>query len=61
VGGVSRKDTTRKLKLNSGDVVILAGKDRLAHHGIDKVVPGISDLLSEGGRFNLTLRRVTKL
>ena len=60
VGGVSRKDATRKLELNSGDVVILAGTDRLAHHGIDRVLPGTSNLLAEGGRFNLTLRRVTK-
>jgi alkylated DNA repair protein (DNA oxidative demethylase) len=44
----------------SGDVVILGGDDRLAYHGIDRILPGTSDLLFEGGRFNLTLRRVTK-
>jgi len=60
VGGRSRKDPTRAFELKSGDVVVLGGKDRLAFHGVDRVLPGTSDLISEGGRFNLTLRRVTK-
>jgi len=60
VGGKSRKDPTRALELKSGDVVVLGGEDRLAYHGIDHVLPGTSDLLAEGGRLNLTLRRVTK-
>lgn len=60
VGGLTRKDQTRKFELKSGDVVVLGGEDRLAYHGIDRILPGTSDLLPEGGRFNLTLRRVTK-
>jgi alkylated DNA repair protein (DNA oxidative demethylase) len=60
VGGTSRKDPTEKYELKSGDVVVLGGADRLAYHGIDRILPGTSDLLPEGGRFNLTLRRVTK-
>jgi alkylated DNA repair protein (DNA oxidative demethylase) len=60
VGGKSRKDATQTIELKSGDVVVLGGEDRLAHHGIDRIFPGTSDLLAEGGRFNLTLRRVTK-
>jgi alkylated DNA repair protein (DNA oxidative demethylase) len=60
VGGLARKDPTRAFELKSGDVVVLAGKDRLAFHGIDRILPGTSSLLSEGGRINLTLRRVTK-
>ncbi len=59
VGGISRKDPTQKFELKSGDVVVLGGTDRLAYHGIDRILPGTSDLLAEGGRFNLTLRRVT--
>lgn len=59
-GGRSRRDPTRKFELKSGDVVVLGGEDRLAFHGIDRVLAGTSDLLSEGGRLNLTLRRVTK-
>ena len=60
VGGKSRKDPTHAFELRSGDVVVLGGDDRLAHHGIDRILPGTSTLLAEGGRFNLTLRRVTK-
>jgi len=60
VGGRLRKDPTRKIELKSGDVVVLGGEDRLAYHGIDRILPGTSDLLAEGGRFNVTLRRVTK-
>ena len=60
VGGRSRKDPTRALELKSGAVVVLGGADRLAYHGIDRILAGTSDLLPEGGRFNLTLRRVTK-
>jgi alkylated DNA repair protein (DNA oxidative demethylase) len=60
VGGRSRKDLTRTIELKSGDVVVLGGEDRLAYHGIDRILQGTSDLIPEGGRFNLTLRRVTK-
>jgi alkylated DNA repair protein (DNA oxidative demethylase) len=60
VGGRSRKDPTQKFELKSGDVFVLDGPDRLAFHGIDRILAGTSDLLPEGGRFNLTLRRVTK-
>ncbi len=61
VGGPHPHDgPTRKFELKSGDVVVLGGEDRLAYHGIDRILPGTSDLLPEGGRFNLTLRRVTK-
>ena len=59
VGGISRKDPTTTIELRSGDVVVLSGEDRLAFHGIDRILQGTSDLLPEGGRFNLTLRRVT--
>ena len=60
LGGRSRKDPTRAFELKSGDVVVLGDADRLAFHGIDRILAGTSDLVPEGGRFNLTLRRVTK-
>jgi alkylated DNA repair protein (DNA oxidative demethylase) len=41
-------------------VVVLGGPSRLRYHGIDRVLSGTSSLLKEGGRLNLTLRRVTK-
>lgn len=60
VGGVQRTDPTRSVKLSSGDVVVLGGESRLAFHGVDRIYPGTSTLLAQGGRINLTLRRVTK-
>jgi DNA oxidative demethylase len=60
VGGLKRTDPRRRLLLKSGDVVVLGGAARMAYHGIDRIHAGTSDLLAEGGRFNLTLRRVTR-
>ena len=60
VGGTTRKNPTTSYELKSGDVFVLGGENRLAYHGIDRILGGTSDLLDEGGRFNLTLRRVTK-
>jgi alkylated DNA repair protein (DNA oxidative demethylase) len=59
VGGLARSAPTRSFRLNSGDVVTLGGASRLAFHGVDRILPGTSTLLPEGGRFNLTLRRVS--
>ena len=59
VGGTTRKDTTRTLHLASGDAIVLGGKARLAFHGVDRILPRTSTLLAEGGRINLTLRRVS--
>ena len=60
LGGLARKDPTHSFKLASGDAVVLGGESRLAHHGVDRIYPGTSTLLKDGGRINLTLRRVTK-
>lgn len=60
IGGTSRKDPTRSVRLASGDAVVLGGEARLAFHGVDRILPGTSTLLPEGGRINLTLRRVTR-
>jgi len=57
LGGTRRADPTRSFRLASGDVCLLAGEARLAHHGIDRILPGSSRLLPQGGRINLTLRR----
>jgi len=60
IGGSKRGDPTQSFRLASGDAVVLAGDARLAFHGIDRILPGTSTLIAEGGRINLTLRRVTK-
>lgn len=66
LGGKTRKDKTSSFELSSGDIILLQGESRLAYHGIDRVLPQSSQLLSaypayfpDGGRINLTLRRVT--
>jgi len=60
IGGMERSGKTETLKLTSGDVLVMGGPSRLRYHGIDRVLTGTSSLLKEGGRLNLTLRRVTK-
>lgn len=59
IGGTERRQPTRSFRLESGDVVILGGESRLAFHGVDRIYPTTSTLLKDGGRINLTLRRVT--
>jgi alkylated DNA repair protein (DNA oxidative demethylase) len=58
VGGLTRAAVKTRMVLKSGDVVVLGGEARLAYHGIDRIVPGTSDVVPWGGRINLTLRRV---
>ena len=60
VGGLKRNEPSRSIRLGSGDVIVLGGAVRLAFHGVDRIYPGTSSLLPEGGRINLTLRRVTR-
>ncbi|MFP4538218.1 MAG: alpha-ketoglutarate-dependent dioxygenase AlkB family protein [Dichotomicrobium sp.] len=58
IGGKTRKAPTARYELGSGDVLVMRGEARLAFHGIDRIVAGSSDLLPEGGRINITMRRV---
>ncbi len=58
LGGDARTSPTRSMLLASGDIVVLDGEARLAFHGVDRILPGTSTLLPDGGRINLTLRRV---
>lgn len=58
VGGKERGGQTMSFRLESGDVVVLGGEGRLAFHGVDRIYPNTSTLLKNGGRVNLTLRRV---
>ncbi|MBC7280294.1 alpha-ketoglutarate-dependent dioxygenase AlkB [Hoeflea sp.] len=59
VGGTARNEPTRSFRLESGDIVVLGGDSRLAFHGVDRIYPTTSTLLKDGGRINLTLRRVS--
>jgi len=66
LGGTSRGGKTSSFEISSGDILILEKQSRLAFHGIDKIYPNTSQLLNgyaafpNGGRVNLTMRRVTK-
>jgi len=64
VGGPERKGRTASMIVSSGDVVVLGGAARRSYHGVDRIYPGTSTLLPraifpEGGRINLTMRRVS--
>ena len=59
IGGLERNAPTRSVRLESGDAMMLGGPARLAFHGVDRILAGSSTLLKDGGRINLTLRRVT--
>lgn len=59
LGGRQRRDPSVSFRLASGDALVLAGENRLAFHGVDRIIAGTSTLLPQGGRINLTLRRVT--
>mgnify|MGYP001824788190 FL=1 len=59
IGGTGRGGPTQSIRLVSGDVIVLGGASRLRYHGVDRIYPGTSTLLRDGGRINLTLRRVS--
>jgi alkylated DNA repair protein (DNA oxidative demethylase) len=58
IGGTTRQGPTTSIKLCSGDVLVFGGPARLVFHGIDRLMSGSSRLVPDGGRINLTLRRV---
>jgi alkylated DNA repair protein (DNA oxidative demethylase) len=59
-GTTQRSGPTKSVRLQSGDVVLIGGASRLCFHGVDRIYAGTSSLLSDAGRINLTLRRVTQ-
>ena len=65
-GGLKRSDRPKRLRLDSGDVVVWGGPARMAFHGIDPVPApkdrepkesAASDPLTPPCRINLTLRK----
>ena len=55
-GGASRKDRPRRIRLESGDVVVWGGPTRLAYHGIASLKDGEHPLTGRC-RINLTFRK----
>jgi len=60
IGGPTRSAPTRSFKLHAGDALALRGPARLAFHGVDRILPGSAPFMAQGGRINLTLRRVSR-
>jgi alkylated DNA repair protein (DNA oxidative demethylase) len=55
-GGMRRSDRPRRVRLESGDVVVWGGAARLAFHGVDPLADGHDDLTGRC-RINLTFRK----
>lgn len=55
-GGATRGERPRRIRLESGDVVVWGGSSRLAFHGVDTLAEG-EHALTGCCRINLTLRR----
>ena len=55
-GGLARSDKPRRMRLESGDVVVWGGPARLAFHGVDTLAEG-EHALTGRCRYNLTFRR----
>jgi DNA oxidative demethylase len=55
-GGLRRNDRPRRVRLESGDIVVWGGPTRLAFHGVDALADG-DHLLTGRSRINLTLRK----
>jgi alkylated DNA repair protein (DNA oxidative demethylase) len=55
-GGNRRNDRTRRIPLESGDVVVWGGPDRLVYHGVAPLAEGY-DPLTGSRRINLTFRK----
>lgn len=59
LGGLKRKDPKRDLTLQSGDVLLWGGSDRLRYHGVKKILPQTSPLVTlPDHRINLTIRQL---
>ena len=55
-GGNRRGDRPRRILLESGDIVVWGGPDRLVYHGVAPLAEG-EDPLTGNRRFNLTFRK----
>lgn len=55
-GGARRSDQQKRIRVESGDVIVWGGTNRLAYHGIAKLAAG-EHPLTGGYRINLTFRK----
>lgn len=57
VGGKYRNIKPQEVRLNSGDVLVMHGDGRMLFHGVKEIIPCTSNILKNGGRVSLTLRK----
>ena len=57
VGGETRSVKPQEVRLDSGDVLIMHDKGRMLFHGVKEIIPCTSNILKNGGRVSLTLRK----
>ena len=55
-GGLKRSDRPRRIRLESGDVVVWGGPSRLTYHGVSPLADGEHPLTGRA-RINLTFRK----
>ena len=55
-GGLARADRPRRIRLESGDVVVWGGPARLTYHGVAPLADGVHPLTGRS-RINLTFRK----
>jgi len=61
MGGLKRSNPLKTIELNSGDVLVFGGTDRLRYHGVNKIKSSILSPFSSflnNGRVNFTLRKL---
>lgn len=58
LGGFDRRDKVDAFTLSSGDAVVQGGISRRCFHGIVKILPTLTSPVRDGGRVNITFRKV---
>jgi alkylated DNA repair protein (DNA oxidative demethylase) len=64
IGGLERTDPVSEIELNSGDVVVMAGKARNAFHGVKELIPRSCPKelgMKAEARINITVRQVNPI
>lgn len=55
LGGTTRNESPLPVLVRPGDVMLLAGKSRLAYHGMAKVIPNLDEDLPSGAYCDMSL------
>jgi len=55
---IKENSEIKEILLESGDILILNKKSRLAYHAISRIIPNTNNLLRSESRLNLTIRQI---